>query len=357
MKPKVAAYLEFRYEKMRLIKKSGKGEVWLALNKATNEPVIMKIINSVGLPYLTLKKNPHPFLAKIFYCAESENDTVVVEEFIAGENMSARENLLTEAEARKILLQMCEVLKFLHGLGIIHRDIKPSNLILQSGGNIRLIDFDAARTVKDNQSVDTNLLGTKGYAPPEQYGFGQTDSRSDIFSLGKTMLELTGENCGGLKKILAKCIEVDPKNRYQSADELKVALQKKFPIKKICAIVIIILAILLIHNSTNEPEIPAATEKIPAPEIKSETIEPTPEPEYVPEIVEPEPEPEYETEIVEPEPEPEIIEPTPEPETETESETTLENFQPSFPTENVTLENFKPSFPKKSIFLESLPAR
>ncbi len=350
MKPNVKAYLEFRYEKVRLIKQSGKGEVWLAINKATNEPVIMKIINSGGLPYLTLKKNPHPLFAKIFYCAESETDTVVVEEFIIGETMSERENLLTEVEARKILLQMCDGLKFLHGLGIIHRDIKPSNLILQSGGNIRLIDFDAARTVKDNQSVDTNLLGTKGYAPPEQYGFGQTDSRSDIYSLGKTMLELTGDNCGSLKKILAKCVEVDPKNRYQSADELSAALNKKiFPTKKFCAILIIILAILLIHNSTNEPEFTAETEKIPAPEIKSETVESTPEPEYVPEIIEPTPEPEYV---------PETIEPTPEPKTETESETTIEDFQPSFPTnEEVTLENFKPSFPKKSTFLESLPAQ
>ena len=151
------------------------------------------------------------------------------------------------------------------------------------------------------------------------------------------MLELTGDNCGSLKKILAKCVEVDPKNRYQSADELSAALNKKiFPTKKFCAILIIILAILLIYNSTNEPEFTAETEKIPAPEIKSETVESTPEPEYVPEI----------------------IEPTPEPKTETESETTIEDFQPSFPTnEEVTLENFKPSFPKKSTFLESLPAQ
>ena len=69
---------------------------------------------------------------------------------------------------------MCDGLKFLHGLGIIHRDIKPSNLILQAGKIIRLLDFDAARIFKVDKDEDTQYLGTKGYAPPEQFGFRQT---------------------------------------------------------------------------------------------------------------------------------------------------------------------------------------
>lgn len=167
MKANVAAYLNFRYEKIRLLKQNAKSEVWLAVNKSTNQPVIMKVINFTGLPYATLKENSHPLTAKIFYCAESETDTVIVEEFISGETLDGK--TLTSAEARKFLLQMCDGLKFLHGLGIIHRDIKPSNLILQSGGVIRLIDFDAARIFKAGQFEDTKLLGTKGYAPPEQF--------------------------------------------------------------------------------------------------------------------------------------------------------------------------------------------
>ena len=82
---------------------------------------------------------------------------------------------------------MCDGLKELHEQKIIHRDIKPSNMILQADGRIRLIDFDAARIFKDNKATDTELLGTKDYAPPEQYGFGQTDPRSDIYSLGVTI--------------------------------------------------------------------------------------------------------------------------------------------------------------------------
>ena len=334
MKPNVAAYLKFRFEKVRLLKQSPKGEVWLALNKQTNEPVILKIVNYAGLPYSALKNNPHALFAKIFYCAESETDTVIVEEFIQGETLSERQNLLSENLARQILLQMCDGLEFLHGLKIIHRDIKPANMILQSGGIVRLIDFDAARTVKENQLTDTKFLGTKGYAPPEQYGFGQTDARSDIFSLGKTMLELTGEKCGArLKKILQKCIEVDAKNRWQSAAELRAALTKNNPaVGKICATIIIAAGIILIPNATNEPEF---TEPMPEISTAPEIVEPEPE------IAEPEPEIETSPEIVEPEPE--IVEPEP--------EVTIENFQPSFPTtEEVTLENFKPSFPKPPTF-------
>ena len=184
LKENVSAYLNFRYEKIRLLKKSERGEVWLALNKSTNQPVVMKIINAVGLPYAELKKLQHPLLAKIFYCAESETDTVTVEEFVTGETLNGK--TLTEIETRKFLLQLCDGLKFLHERGIIHRDIKPSNLIL-NGENIKLIDFDAARIFSADKTADTKLLGTKGYAPPEQFGFGQTDSRSDIYSLGKQL--------------------------------------------------------------------------------------------------------------------------------------------------------------------------
>ena len=124
---------------------------------------------------------------------------------------------------------MCDGLKELHEHNIIHRDIKPSNLILQSG-KIRLIDFDAARIFKEGKAEDTKLLGTKGYAPPEQYGSGQTDQRSDIYSLGVTMKNLLGSNCKGhLKKILDKCTAYDPKNRFQNVDELKTALTLQEP--------------------------------------------------------------------------------------------------------------------------------
>ncbi len=223
MKENVAEYLEFRFEKLKLLKRSERGEVWLASSKQSGELVIIKRVAATGLPYDLIKKFSFRLPAKVFFCAE---ETVIVEEFIQGENLFERKKLLSESEAREILLQLCDGLKELHAQKIIHRDIKPSNLILQ-GGIIRLIDFDAARIFKANKEVDTKLLGTKGYAPPEQYGSGQTDQRSDIYLIGVTIKTLLGENCGEhLKDILDRCTEYDPKNRFQSVDELKEALEE-----------------------------------------------------------------------------------------------------------------------------------
>ena len=229
MKKDVAQFLEFAYKKLDLLKKSERGEVWRAVSNQSGELVIIKRVNEIGLPYEALKKFRFTLPAKIFLCAvdEDESDTVIVEEFIHGENLLTRleqKIFFSEDEARKILLQMCDGLKELHAQKIIHRDIKPSNLILQ-GDRIRLIDFDAARIFKPEKNSDTQLFGTKGYAPPEQYGGRQTDERSDIYSLGVTMKVLLGDNLRGqLEKILDKCTEFDPKNRFQNVDELKAAL-------------------------------------------------------------------------------------------------------------------------------------
>ncbi|MBR1806052.1 MAG: protein kinase [Selenomonadaceae bacterium] len=227
MKKDVAQYLEFAFDKLERLKQSDRGEVWLARNRQSGEIVIIKHVNLTGLPYDALKKFRFTLPAKVFLCAEDDTDTVIVEEFIHGENLIERlerQDFLSEAEARKILLQMCDGLAELHAQKIIHRDIKPSNLILQ-GDKIRLIDFDAARIFKLDKNADTHTFGTKGYAPPEQHGYMQTDERSDIFSLGVTMKVLLGNNLRGqLETILDKCTKLDPKDRFQNVDELKAAL-------------------------------------------------------------------------------------------------------------------------------------
>lgn len=120
------------------------------------------------------------------------------------------------------------VLEFLHGKDIIHRDIKPSNIILANDGHIRLIDFDAARMPKEDLEQDTRLLGTRGYVPPEQYGFAQTDARADIYSLGVTMNQLLGHKAHKLRyrRIIAKCTDLNPDKRYQSARQVKKAYSR-----------------------------------------------------------------------------------------------------------------------------------
>ena len=223
----ITAYIETAFLKIRLLKSSDKGEVWLASEKS-GRLVIRKRIAWTGLPYAMLKEKGYPLIPRILHCIEEDGETLVVEEYVQGESLLdriGRKAYLSEREAGNILLQLCDGLAPIHAQGIVHRDIKPSNLILQSGGIIRLIDFDAARTVKEHSGEDTMHLGTKGYAPPEQFGYGQTDARSDIYSIGITMRKVLPEEYGGyLVKIFAKCTEIDPTRRYQNLQELRRAL-------------------------------------------------------------------------------------------------------------------------------------
>ena len=279
--------------------------MWLASTRQGGELVILKRVMLTGLPYDTLKKFQFTLPAKIFFCAADESETIIVEEFIAGENLLerlARKNFLGESEARAILLQMCDGLAELHAQKIIHRDIKPSNMILQ-GDKIRLIDFDAARIFKDGQDTDTRLLGTKGYAPPEQFGSGQTDPRSDIYALGVTFKELLGTNAGArLKKILDKCTAFDPAERFQSVDELKSALTAREPRshKKFRAAVIVLTvagilfatAPTLRHVENFSEEIAPQAAALPEEKISVVDNEPAPVDEFkFPEIIAPSIEP------------------------------------------------------------------
>lgn len=126
-------YLDDNFEKLSPpLKSDDKGEVFKARDKINGEFVIIKSIeNLVGNVYKLLKKNPNPFLPEIIYCAEdtANVDTVVVYRFIDGEILDGK--ILIESDAKKFLLQICDVLEFLHSLQIVHSDIKPENILLQ----------------------------------------------------------------------------------------------------------------------------------------------------------------------------------------------------------------------------------
>lgn len=228
MKRQVKLYIERNFKKIKLLHKSEKSEIWLVSNQG-GVLYVLKYMKHTGVPYTELKNIAHIVLPKIIHVAIDEQQTVVVEEYINGQNMNTfvlEQNFLDEELAKNIMLQLCEGLTVLHEANIIHRDIKPSNLILTSNNEVKLIDFDVARLDKEDANGDTRQLGTKGYAPPEQYGFSQTDCRSDIYALGITMKELLGSSyTGDLCKVLNRCTELNPKDRFQSVKELKEAVQ------------------------------------------------------------------------------------------------------------------------------------
>ena len=173
-----------------------------------------------------------PHLPQIMEAAEQDGQTAVLEEYVQGDTLAELLTgaKLTEKEARQVTMQLCQALHVLHSMGAVHRDVKPENVILR-GSDAVLIDFDAARIYKDESESDTQVLGTTGFAAPEQYGIFQSDERADIFSLGVLLnIMLTGKHpsremaAGKMGRIVRKCTMTAPEQRYQSARALMEVL-------------------------------------------------------------------------------------------------------------------------------------
>lgn len=169
-------------------------------------------------------------------CVADDGKLIVVEEYVQGRSLKQvldEQGLLNEEQAYDIAVQLADILVRLHQLepAIVHRDIKPSNIIIEKNGHVNLIDFNAARHVNADKNEDTRMLGTVYFAAPEQFGFGQSDGRTDIYGLGATInYIMTGDKPGAgiaecrFSDILKKCLMVDAKDRYQSAEELRGVL-------------------------------------------------------------------------------------------------------------------------------------
>lgn len=158
----------------------------------------------------------------------------VVQEYVPGvtlERYLQMHGKLDELTTCAIAYDICEALETLHGIGVIHRDLTPKNLIITEDGALKVIDFGISRIEKEGSTTDTELLGTAGFAAPEQYGFSQTSPRSDIYSLGVLInymrtLHFPKEELekGALSSVIEKCIMMDEKDRYQNATEVKEEL-------------------------------------------------------------------------------------------------------------------------------------
>jgi hypothetical protein len=250
MKHFTKAYLEETFTVIKQLHKSDKSEILLVLNNHNKQLCVIKYINHIGLPYKDLKEIYHPLFPEIIYIAETSNQTIIIEEYISAQNLHdilQEKGSLDEYIVIKIVLQLCDGLKLLHKKNIIHRDIKPSNILLTNDQIAKLIDFDVARIEKIEAEKDTKQFGTIGYAPPEQYGFSQTDQRSDIYALGMTIKDLVGrEYKGNLLPVIEKCTQLNPANRFQSISKLEQAIRKAAKAKKIRMYLISIFVISVV---------------------------------------------------------------------------------------------------------------
>lgn len=255
------AVLQNRYEIIKIIGRGGMSTVYQARDLTNNQLLAVKDVNRTGSQnnqemeqklavseVNILKRLLHPSLPKIHEVIENTNSFMLVMDFIEGESLDkviAREGRQPVDKVLDWGMQICQVFHYLHNqpTPIIYRDMKPANVMLRPDGQLMMIDFGTARTLKANVNMqaDTICIGTAGFAAPEQFGgIGQSTERTDIFCLGATLYNMvTGHSPSEkpigilpleqwdpalagtpISEIIYKCTRGDPNERYQNAMEL-----------------------------------------------------------------------------------------------------------------------------------------
>lgn len=253
-----------RYRLLTQIGEGGMSRVYLALDTVLNKQWAAKEIKRVDDPAQRelivaslvteanmIKRFDHPAIPRIVDIIDEEGTLFVIMDYVEGrtlaEVLDAR-GAQSEDDVVDWAMQLLDALEYLHQRKppVIYRDMKPSNVMLKPNGLVTLIDFGIAREYREDGTSttaaigDTVQLGTRGFAPPEQYGGGgQTDARTDVYALGATMYNLvTGRNpaeppyvmvpvrqarpelSAGLERIIAKATQPDPADRYQGCAEM-----------------------------------------------------------------------------------------------------------------------------------------
>lgn len=216
--------LKQEFTSIALMKKSERGTVTLIRHRASGKKFILRSFMGNAEVYRKLLTCECTNLPTIYEVATDGERHLVLEEYIQGDNMGTmlQDALFTPNETKHIVRQLCCALWVLHSMDAVHRDVKPENVILR-GKDAVLIDFDAARIYKKGEESDTHILGTTGFAAPEQYGFSQSDTGSDIYSLGILInMMLTGKHPssrlakGRWGRIVIRCTQVNPAKRYKN---------------------------------------------------------------------------------------------------------------------------------------------
>lgn len=231
-------YLDGRYQKLVPLGKNSQGTTYLAQDNVTGKIVVKKYISVESAElYLRLKTVRQKNLAHIFQVAKKEEDAFVIMEYISGQTLEEYQKeylIFSEKETEDYIKQLLEGLGEIHKQNIVHRDINPKNILISTDGIIKILDFGIGRLYKAKQNCDTEILGTVGYAAPEQFGFMQSDRRTDIFAVGVLMnWMLTGklpqENIytkNKLGEIIQTCIQIDPEKRYKDTTEILLAFSE-----------------------------------------------------------------------------------------------------------------------------------
>ncbi len=247
---------------IEVLKETSKTKICVVYHGDLKASCILRVCKNRDLSLVceALRKIRNPNTVVVYDFVYENGDTYILEENVDGvtiEELMENEGLFSEARTATIIVEICKALEQLHREKppVVHNDINPSNIKIREDGSIKLFDFDISRIYKKGQNQNTMLFGTEEYASPEHFGYGQSEPRTDIYCLGVTMHKmLTGQGLsnehritysGKLKNILAKCLEFDPRNRYNSVLLLRKDLEKfltkgKRIFYKVCSVLCVV---------------------------------------------------------------------------------------------------------------------
>ena len=200
----------------------------------------------------------HPGICEVYgYSQTPDLGNCIEMEWIDGMTLSdlIQTGRLTSGLSRKIAIQLCDVLSYLHSKQVIHRDLKPSNIMItHNGRNVKLIDFGLSDT--DSSSILKSPAGTASFAAPELTNGIAVDARTDIYSLGKILSLLKG----GYARIARKCTKINPDDRYPDIESVRDAIRVKPWLKTVSFILVTIAAVIVwgLMNYTDNTPIPSA---------------------------------------------------------------------------------------------------
>jgi serine/threonine protein kinase len=259
-----------RYKVRELLGRGGWSEVYLVDDMNLSGTRAMKVVDASYLPdgdqapileqldkeIRILGSLSHPHIPQVYDHFILEGRHFLVRDYVEGETLEeiarGRKEPFTDEEIRGLAVKACDILAFMHGRGIVLRDLKPNNIVVTAQGDVKIIDCGVARWFRLGKGKDTLVVGTPGYAAPEQYGAGQSDERTDIYALGATLYFLaTGSDPGDhpftfarpsasngavsplLEAVILKSLEIDPRARFSKVLQIKELLLGRISLEDI----------------------------------------------------------------------------------------------------------------------------
>ena len=258
-----------RYQIIEELGRGGMGKVYKALDAEVDEKIALKLIKpEIAADKKTIerfrnelkfaRKIRHKNVCQMYDLGTAEGAYFITMEYIAGEDLKKlirKMGFLSPGQAISIAKQVCDGLVEAHKLGVVHRDLKPQNIMVDEGGDARIMDFGVARSIEGKSITGAGvMIGTPDYMSPEQVDGKDIDRRSDLYSLGvilyemvtgqtpfegdtpftigvkhksempKNPKELNAQIPDNLSRVILRCLEKDRENRYQSASEMRSEL-------------------------------------------------------------------------------------------------------------------------------------